>query len=62
MAKYLSDIGNSKISYIETSALTGENISDAFNLITYFYIQTIKEKEEQSFKDRPEKNQKELNL
>ncbi len=50
MAKYLSDTGTTKISYIETSALTGENVDDAFNLISYFYIQTAQEREEQSLK------------
>ncbi|MFX1401750.1 MAG: GTP-binding protein [Promethearchaeota archaeon] len=35
------------ISYIETSALTGENIPDAFNLIAYHYIMRAKDLEEQ---------------
>jgi len=51
MAKYLSETGTSKISYIETSALTGENIDDAFNLISYFYIQISQEREEESLKN-----------
>jgi Ras-related protein Rab-2A len=51
MAKYLSETGTSKISYIETSALTGENIDDAFNLISYFYIQISREKEEEILKN-----------
>jgi len=34
------------LSYIETSALTGENINDAFNLIAYHYIVKNKELEE----------------
>ncbi|TFF90576.1 MAG: GTP-binding protein [Promethearchaeota archaeon] len=38
------DISN--ISYIETSALTGENIQDAFSLISYHYIMKHKELEE----------------
>ena len=37
-------------SFIETSALTGENVEDAFNLIAYHYITKIKEKEEDSLK------------
>jgi len=51
MAKYLSETGTSKISYIETSALTGENIDDAFNLISYFYIQISQEREEESLRN-----------
>jgi hypothetical protein len=35
------------ISYIETSALTGENIQDAFSLISYHYIMKHKEIEEE---------------
>jgi small GTP-binding protein len=52
MAKYLSDIGISQCSFIETSALTGENIKDAFNLITYFYLQISKEREEDRNRDK----------
>jgi len=37
-------------SYIETSALTGENIGDAFSLIAYHYIMKSKEREEQKLK------------
>ncbi|TFG24692.1 MAG: GTP-binding protein [Promethearchaeota archaeon] len=43
----LAEKGVSKISYIETSALTGENINDAFSLISYHYIVKSKEKEEE---------------
>jgi len=39
------------ISYIETSALTGENIEDAFSLIAYHYIMKSKEREEQKLKE-----------
>jgi len=39
-------------SYIETSALTGENIEDAFSLIAYHYIMKSKEREEQKLKER----------
>lgn len=38
-------------SYIETSALTGENIGDAFSLIAYHYITKSKEREEQKLKE-----------
>jgi small GTP-binding protein len=38
-------------SYIETSALTGENIGDAFSLIAYHYISKSKIREEQKLKE-----------
>ena len=38
-------------SYIETSALTGENVEDAFNLIAYHYIMKSKNREEQKLKE-----------
>ena len=38
------------ISYIETSAKTGENIEDAFNLIAYHYIMKNKEMEEEKLR------------
>ncbi|MFX1312773.1 MAG: Rab family GTPase [Promethearchaeota archaeon] len=41
---------NIKISYIETSALTGENVEDAFTLIAYHYITKNKEEEEKRVK------------
>ena len=41
----------SHFSYIETSALTGENIKDAFRLIAYHYITKSKEREEQKLKE-----------
>jgi small GTP-binding protein len=50
----LSDIENSshtKISYIETSAKTGERIQDAFNLVSYHFILKCEEKEESILKD-----------
>jgi small GTP-binding protein len=37
-------------SYIETSALTGENVEDAFSLIAYHYIMKSKEREAQKLK------------
>jgi len=40
----------SHFSYIETSALSGENIGDAFNLIAYHYIMKSKENEEEKLK------------
>jgi small GTP-binding protein len=51
LATKLSEKGVSKISYIETSALTGENIDDAFSLISYHYIMKSKEAEEELLKD-----------
>ncbi len=39
-----------KTSYIETSALTGENVEDAFTLIAYHYISKSKEDEEERLK------------
>ena len=44
------EIAESHFSYIETSALTGENIGDAFSLIAYHYIMKSKEREEQKLK------------
>ncbi|MBY8988175.1 MAG: GTP-binding protein [Candidatus Lokiarchaeota archaeon] len=38
-------------SYIETSALTGENVEDAFSLVAYHYITKSKEREEQKLKE-----------
>ncbi|MFX1453350.1 MAG: Rab family GTPase [Promethearchaeota archaeon] len=46
----LSNKPNLKISYIETSALTGENVEDAFTLIAYHYISKSKEDEEERVK------------
>ncbi len=43
----LMEKGVSTVSYIEASALTGENISDAFRLISYHYIVKNKEFEEE---------------
>ncbi|MFX1307688.1 MAG: Rab family GTPase [Promethearchaeota archaeon] len=39
-----------KVSYIETSALSGENVEDAFTLIAYHYISKSKEDEEERVK------------
>ncbi|MFX1590568.1 MAG: Rab family GTPase, partial [Promethearchaeota archaeon] len=50
----LSGIENSshtKISYIETSAKTGERIQDAFNLISYHFILKCEEKELSTLKN-----------
>ena len=44
LAKSLSETG---ISYIETSALSGENVIDAFELIAYHYIIRTKKKEKE---------------
>ncbi|MFX1555389.1 MAG: Rab family GTPase, partial [Promethearchaeota archaeon] len=46
LANILSEKEKIKISYIETSALTGENVEDAFNLISYHYVMKSKEIEE----------------
>ena len=40
-----------KASYIETSALTGENVEDAFTLIAYHYISQSKQEEEDRLKN-----------
>ncbi len=40
----------SRISYLETSALSGENVEDAFTLIAYHYIWKSKEEEEERVK------------
>lgn len=50
LAIKLAEKGISKISYIETSALTGENVSDAFSLISMKYIQKSIEYEEKIIK------------
>ena len=47
LAKVLSENEKIKLSYIETSALTGENVEDAFNLISYHYVMKSKEIEDQ---------------
>ncbi|MCJ7650059.1 MAG: GTP-binding protein [Candidatus Lokiarchaeota archaeon] len=50
----LSSIENgsqTKISYIETSAKTGNRIQDAFNLISYHFILRCEEKEESLLKE-----------
>ncbi|MFX1355922.1 MAG: GTP-binding protein [Promethearchaeota archaeon] len=50
----LSEIENSshtKISYIETSAKTGERIQDAFNLISYHFILKSEEKEKEALQN-----------
>ncbi|NVM37366.1 MAG: GTP-binding protein [Candidatus Lokiarchaeota archaeon] len=47
----LSQKPNIKISYIETSALSGVNVEDAFTLIAYHYISKSKEDEEERVKN-----------
>ena len=49
LAKSLSE---SEISYIETSALTGSNVQEAFELIAYHYIIKSKEKEKDLIQER----------
>ncbi|MFX0048590.1 MAG: GTP-binding protein [Candidatus Hermodarchaeota archaeon] len=51
LAEMLSEEQNSKISYIETSALTGENIEEAFGIVAYHYIMLSKIFEENNYKD-----------
>ncbi len=51
LVNVLSSNVNSNISYIETSALTGENVEDAFTLISYHYIMKSKEIEENVLKN-----------
>ena len=46
MANTLSENEKIKLAYIETSALTGENVKDAFNLISYHYVVRSKELED----------------
>ncbi len=46
-ANKISDKEIIKLSYIETSALTGENIEDAFNLISFHYVMKSKEIEDE---------------
>ena len=48
LAKSLSKTG---LSYIETSALTGSNVKDAFELIAYHYITKSKKKEKDRIKE-----------
>ena len=47
LANKLSENEKIKLSYIETSALTGENVEDAFNLISYHYVMKSKEIEDE---------------
>jgi small GTP-binding protein len=47
LANNLSEGEKIKISYIETSALNGSNVEDAFNLISYHYVMKSKEIEEE---------------
>ncbi|MFX1292935.1 MAG: tetratricopeptide repeat protein [Promethearchaeota archaeon] len=42
----------SKISYIETSALTGDHVEEAFNLVSYHFMIKVKETEENSLKEK----------
>ena len=47
LANTLSEHEKIKLSYIETSALTGTNVEDAFNLISYHYVMRSKEIEDE---------------
>jgi small GTP-binding protein len=46
LANKLSQSEKVRISYIETSALNGSNVEDAFNLISYHYVMKSKEIED----------------
>ncbi|KKM66861.1 hypothetical protein LCGC14_1476960 [marine sediment metagenome] len=46
LANTLSENKKITLSYIETSALTGENVEEAFNLICYHYVMRSKELED----------------
>ena len=51
LASELSKLRETNISHIETSALSGENIEDAFSLISYHFIMKSKEREEYRLKE-----------
>ncbi|MFX0008126.1 MAG: GTP-binding protein [Candidatus Hermodarchaeota archaeon] len=51
IAEMLSEKYNKKISYIETSALSGENIEEAFGIVSYHYIMLSKEFQEYNLKN-----------
>jgi small GTP-binding protein len=51
LANELSAKQKIKLSYIETSALNGDNIEDAFNLISYHYVMKSKDIEEERRSD-----------
>ncbi|MFX0004137.1 MAG: GTP-binding protein [Candidatus Hodarchaeota archaeon] len=52
LAEMLSEKYNKKISYIETSALSGENIEQAFGIVSYHYIMLSKEFQENNLKNK----------
>ncbi|NHJ23790.1 MAG: GTP-binding protein [Candidatus Lokiarchaeota archaeon] len=49
--KLASSLSEEGLSYLETSALTGENVHEAFELIAYHYIMKSKQKEREILKD-----------
>ncbi|MFW9867590.1 MAG: GTP-binding protein [Candidatus Thorarchaeota archaeon] len=51
LANKLSENEKIKLSYIETSAKTGANVEDAFNLISYHYVMRSKEIEDERRSD-----------
>lgn len=51
LANTLSEHEKIKLSYIETSALNGSNVEDAFNLISYHYVMRSKEIEDERRSD-----------
>ena len=52
LAEMLSEKHTRKISYIETSALTGENIEEAFGIVAYHYIMLSKMFKENNLKTK----------
>jgi small GTP-binding protein len=51
LAEVLSESEKAKVSYIETSALNGENIQEAFGVVSYHYIMLSRMLEEQNLKN-----------
>jgi small GTP-binding protein len=48
--EFITEYSSQDFSYIETSALNGENVEDAFSLLAYHYIVKTKVKEEEILK------------
>jgi Ras-related protein Rab-11A len=51
LANALSEENKIKISYIETSALTGDNVEDAFGLMSYHFITKSKKSREEKLQE-----------
>lgn len=52
----VSEEAQSRISYIETSALTGENVEDAFKLLSYHFIRRYQQLVEEEYKNEIRRN------